>query len=95
MPVTEEQLRHMAALARLEISDARVPALVQELNGILSHMDVLQRVNLTAREDAVGVVGMRLRDDVPTSAPLATTLASFAPLFRDGFFLVPRLATHE
>ena len=95
MPVTEEQVRHMAALARLELSDARVPALVQELNGILSHMDVLQRVSLTAGEDAVGVVGMRLRDNVPTPAPFATTPASFAPLFRDGFFLVPRLATHE
>lgn len=36
-----------------------------------------------------------LRADVPGSVPLARPIAAFAPEERDGFFLVPRLATHE
>jgi hypothetical protein len=37
-----------------------------------------------------------MRSDVDgTSVPLAVPREAFAPEMRDGFFLVPRLATHE
>jgi hypothetical protein len=38
---------------------------------------------------------MALREDAGPPIPLARPLESFAPLMRDGFLLVPRLATHE
>jgi hypothetical protein len=37
---------------------------------------------------------MRLAADVGPSVPLTTPISAFAPEWRDGFFLVPRLATH-
>ncbi|MEP6779336.1 MAG: Asp-tRNA(Asn)/Glu-tRNA(Gln) amidotransferase subunit GatC [Gemmatimonadaceae bacterium] len=95
MSVSEKDVRHIASLARLGVSDQRIPTLVDELNHILVHMDVLQRADLSALEtSAADVVGMPLRADLPGSVPLERKREEFAPKMRDGFFLVPRLDTH-
>jgi aspartyl-tRNA(Asn)/glutamyl-tRNA(Gln) amidotransferase subunit C len=93
--IDEEIVRHIATLARVGVEDARLPALARELDGILGHMDVLQRVDTTAAGAANTPDGMALRDDVGPGQPLARPRESFAPKLYDGFFLVPRLATHE
>ena len=85
----------MAALARLGLDEARVPALVAELNGILVHMDVLARVKTDGTPvGGVGAGGMPLRDDEGPPYALAHPKGDVAPAMRAGFFLVPRLATH-
>jgi aspartyl-tRNA(Asn)/glutamyl-tRNA(Gln) amidotransferase subunit C len=95
MAVSTDDVRNIALLARLSIDEARMPALVQELNGILGHMDELQAVDLDGTQmNGVEGTGMPLRPDGAASVPLARDRAAFAPAFRDGFFLVPRLATH-
>jgi aspartyl-tRNA(Asn)/glutamyl-tRNA(Gln) amidotransferase subunit C len=94
--VSLEDVRHIAALARLGLSDERARELTGELNTILGHMDVLSRVDtsgMPAGEDAAH--GMPLRADAPPADALARRPEAFAPSVRDGFFLVPRLATHE
>ncbi len=94
MAVSDADVLHVAALARLAIPVERVPALVRELNGILDHMAVLETVDVsTVVEDARAP--MPRRDDVVAPIPLARPLASFAPAPRDGFLLVPRLSTHS
>ena len=45
MAVTHDDVRHVAELARLAVDEARLDALVAELNGILGHMDVLSQVD--------------------------------------------------
>jgi aspartyl-tRNA(Asn)/glutamyl-tRNA(Gln) amidotransferase subunit C len=94
--VTEGELRHIAALARLHLADERVAPLVSELNGILAHVEALQGAD-TSSKDALPdrERGMPLRDDRGSQRSLARPIESFAPAMRDGFFLVPRLATHE
>ena len=96
MSVSEHDVRHIAALARLGLEPERVPALVAELNGILAHMHVLSKVNTSVVEavEGVGAGGMPLRADGGAPDALARPLEAFAPETRDGFFLVPRLATH-
>ncbi|MEP6764135.1 MAG: Asp-tRNA(Asn)/Glu-tRNA(Gln) amidotransferase subunit GatC [Gemmatimonadaceae bacterium] len=95
MSVSEKDVRHIASLARLAIPAKRIPTLVDELNHILIHMDVLQRADLSALdENTPAVAGMPLRPDVPGSVPLERRREDFAPQMRDGFFLVPRLDTH-
>lgn len=98
MAVSESDVLHVAALARLAIDPARLPSLVNELNGILEHMEVLERVD-TGRE--TGDVSEQ-RSETPmrsdssgNSIPLDIPRETFAPSMCDGFFLVPRLATHE
>ena len=97
MAVTRDDVMHIAALARLAIDERRVPALVQELNGILAHMDVLRQVDTTdvSAMPSEGNEALPLRADEGPSLPLARPREEFAPVMRDGLFLVPRLATHE
>jgi aspartyl-tRNA(Asn)/glutamyl-tRNA(Gln) amidotransferase subunit C len=93
--ISEGDVRHVAALARLGIDEARMPSLVAELNGILSHMEVLQGVNLQPLSaHATDMPSMPLRPDAPGAVEVTGGLSAFAPALRDGFFLVPRLATH-
>lgn len=98
MAVSESDVLHVAALARLAIEPERLPSLVRELNGILEHMDELNAVDAGGHmADGRGettATPMRSDND-GASVPLATPRESFAPMMRDGFFLVPRLATHE
>lgn len=97
MAVTIDDVRHVAALARLGLSDARAAALVQEMNTILGHMDALSEVETSAVEapEYVGATGAPLRTDGGAPIPLARSLDAVAPVVRDGFLLVPRLSTHE
>ena len=96
--VSEDDVRHVAALARLGVDPARVPALVSELNGILAHMSTLGAVETGSQMVEVGSqnTATPMRSDFEeASIPLAIPRETFAPEMRDGFFLVPRLATHE
>lgn len=97
MAVTREDVLHIAELARLGVDAARADELTKELSAILAHMEVLSQVDTanvppTAYADEAGTL---LRPDVGVPPAMKGTLASIAPLMRDGFFIVPRLATHE
>jgi aspartyl-tRNA(Asn)/glutamyl-tRNA(Gln) amidotransferase subunit C len=96
--VSESDVLHVAALARLAIDPDRLPSLVAELNGILAHMEVLEAVEGGRGTWDVAETGSStpMRDDTAgTPIPLSVPRESFAPQMKDGFFLVPRLATHE
>jgi aspartyl-tRNA(Asn)/glutamyl-tRNA(Gln) amidotransferase subunit C len=95
--VTIDDVRHIASLARLGLSEQRAAAIVQELNTILAHVDELATVDTAGVQEAIGVgaEGLPVRKDAGPPFPLARSLDAFAPSVRDGFFLVPRLATHE
>lgn len=97
MPVTREDVLHIAELARLGVDAARADELTKELSAILSHMEVLSQVDTATvpTTSGVGAGGTPLRPDVGVPPLMSGTLASFAPKMRDGFFIVPRLATHE
>ena len=97
MAVSRDDVRHVAALARLDVPDSRLTELVSQLNGILTHMDALAKVKTTGVMATAGVgdAAMPLRADIGPPIPLLHPLETFAPQMRDGFILVPRLATHE
>ena len=97
MSVSEDDVRHVATLARLGLDPERIPTLVAELNGILAHMDVLSKIDtsIAGAVTGVGAAGTPLRVDGGNQIPLARPREGFAPAMREGFLLVPRLATHE
>ena len=97
MSVTTDEVRKVADLARLAIAEERLPSLVAELNRILGHMDVLSKVKTgeSVPAEGVGAAGTPLRTDTGGSVPLHRPIADMAPAVRDGFILVPRLATHD
>ena len=97
MAVTREDVLHIAQLARLGVDAERAEELTRELSAILGHMEVLSQVETAtvAPASGVGAGGTPLRPDTGVAPQMSGTLESFAPLMRDGFFIVPRLATHE
>ena len=94
--VGPDDVRRVAALARLRLSDERIVELAAQLDGILAHMEVLRSAPIQSLGSGAtaAVDGMPLRDDGGPPIPLATPIAEFAPVTREGFFLVPRLASH-
>ena len=95
--VSLEDVRHVAGLARLGLTDERAEALTRDLNTILEHMEALGRVDTTGVAEATATEGggMRLRPDKGPAIPLLEPPATFAPAMRDGLLQVPRLSTHE
>ncbi|HET9424838.1 MAG TPA: Asp-tRNA(Asn)/Glu-tRNA(Gln) amidotransferase subunit GatC [Gemmatimonadaceae bacterium] len=97
MAVTPEDVLHVASLARLGVTVGQAGELTTQLNTILGHMAVLSKVDAEKLEPVAGVGAdpMPLRRDEGPAVPLDRPIADFAPSVRDGFFLVPRLSTHE
>jgi aspartyl-tRNA(Asn)/glutamyl-tRNA(Gln) amidotransferase subunit C len=97
MSITSDDVRHIAALARLGVPEGRIPAIVDELNRILEHMDVLTAIPTRPEHLVTGISagGMPLRTDAGPALPLSRSREDSAPVMREGFFIVPRLETHE
>jgi len=95
--VTREDVLHIAELARLGVDEARADELTKELSAILAHMEVLSQVDTASVRTtySAGEGGTPLRPDVGVSPLMKGTLESIAPVMRDSFFIVPRLASHE
>lgn len=93
MTVSPAEVRRLAALARLDLSDAEVSTLAAELGSILEHMDALQRHAHRPQAATDGDVerGAPLRDDRVDFDPLRRPLDQLAPAWEDGFFVLPRL----
>ena len=78
MSVNTEQVRHIAKLARIAMSDDEVEALVPELNNILGWVEQLGEVDTDGVEPLTAVIDqkLRLRDDVVDRRRLSATRCS-------------------
>lgn len=97
MKLTEEEVRHVAELANLALSDQEIARMLLDLDGILTHIDKLNELDTSGVEpmaqvlyDAAGETAT-LREDLERP-PLgnAEALAN-APLAGGGYFKVPRV----
>jgi aspartyl-tRNA(Asn)/glutamyl-tRNA(Gln) amidotransferase subunit C len=95
MAVTPDEVLRIAELARLKLDDSRVDALARELSAILGHIEVLSGVDTSQVEAEQHNESTPLRQDSGPPDPLLHPIESFAPEVKQGFFMVPRLATHE
>jgi aspartyl-tRNA(Asn)/glutamyl-tRNA(Gln) amidotransferase subunit C len=91
--LTPEQVRHVAQLAALELTDDEVAALCGELGSILGHMAALDAVDVSQVPPTFQSVAMAapLREDrVAPSLSQSEALAS-APESEHGGFAVPKV----
>jgi len=93
MALSREEVRHIALLARLELSDAEEAAFTEQLGHILEHFEKLAALDVAAVEPTSHVVDMTAayRDDVVTNPPAPEALRSNAPARDDNFFKVPKI----
>lgn len=96
MAISETEVRYIASLARLALPPERIRELAGDLNAILQHMDVLSRVapDVSAEPPDEPLRPAPMRPDEGPPIHLERPMTAFAPALRDGFLLVPRLATH-
>lgn len=97
MSVTEEEVRRIARLAEMQVDEEQLPELVAQMSRIVDY--IAQLAEVPAGEHAKpfipGPDAVRLRVDVVAPWPLAAAPADFAPAFREGFFLVPKLGAFD
>ena len=93
MSVNTEQVRHIARLARIAMSDEELERLVPELNNILGWVEQLGEVNTDGVEPLTAVIDqeLRLRDDVVTDGDCRDAVLANAPAAEHGFFAVPKV----
>ncbi len=93
MSVDQAEVRRIAHLARIAVTDAEVPHLQSEINAILSFVEALSAVDVSGVEAMTSVIPMRLpmRDDVVTDGEIEPAILANAPLAEDGFFVVPKV----
>jgi aspartyl-tRNA(Asn)/glutamyl-tRNA(Gln) amidotransferase subunit C len=87
MALTIEEVRHVARLARLRLTEAELEAMQQELSSILEYVDVLQEVDVTdvpPTAQVTDVVNVVRPDEVRPSLPVEEAVGG-AP-HRDGNF---------
>jgi len=94
--IGRDEVLHVARLSALEVPEADVPKLVEQMQRIVAMVDQLAEVQVEgAPPFLAGPAKAELRDDELAPEPLAHKPASFAPGFSEGFFAVPRHAAME
>jgi aspartyl-tRNA(Asn)/glutamyl-tRNA(Gln) amidotransferase subunit C len=89
--IDRDQVKHVARLARLRLTDEEIDAMVEELPAILGHIERMESLDLEGVEPTTHVVQIEnvLREDVPRpSLPVEKALEP-APDPRPNGFGVP------
>lgn len=93
MAISEEQVRHVALLARLSLTDEQISSYREDLNSILGHIDTIQQLDLEGVEPtahALDVVNEVRADEVRECLPREHALRN-APDATDEAFVIPRI----
>ena len=93
MKITHEEVKRVAALARLELAAAEVDALTQQLDKILHYMETLNQLETANVEPLAHVVDIvnAFREDRVVNQPSPDTLLANAPAKERSFFKVPKI----
>ena len=97
MSLSDDQVRRIARLARLDLAAAEVQPVVDRLNRILGLIEQMRAVDTAGIEpmahplDALLPSGQRLRPDQVTEKDQHETFQSVAPATQDGLYLVPKV----
>jgi aspartyl-tRNA(Asn)/glutamyl-tRNA(Gln) amidotransferase subunit C len=94
--ITEPEVRYVADLANLKLTDSEITRLAKDMDEILTHMDVLSQLDTSAVEPMAQVLYQSeetatLREDQPIP-PLGNEIAlANAPLAGAGYYKVPKV----
>jgi aspartyl-tRNA(Asn)/glutamyl-tRNA(Gln) amidotransferase subunit C len=93
MELSEAEVRHVAALARLDLSDKEVESLAKDMNQILGYVAKLNELNTDDVEPTTHVVEMSTpyRDDEVSRTPSVEDALANAPKTENNHFVVPSI----
>jgi aspartyl-tRNA(Asn)/glutamyl-tRNA(Gln) amidotransferase subunit C len=93
MALSLDDVKRIAALARLSITPQEAEHALGQLNGIFALIEQMRSIDTTGIAPMSHALGgmQRLRDDVVTEADMRAANIRNAPAQQDGLFLVPRV----
>ncbi|MBP7203249.1 MAG: Asp-tRNA(Asn)/Glu-tRNA(Gln) amidotransferase subunit GatC [Propionivibrio sp.] len=93
MSLTLEQVRRVAHLARIEVSDAEAETTLGHLNGIFTLIETMQAVDTQGVEPMAHAqdLSQRLREDRVTEENRRAAFQAVAPDTEAGLYLVPKV----
>lgn len=93
MALDKATVAHIAALARIRLSEAELDPLADELSRILTWMEQLNEVDTSgvAPMASVTAAGLTMREDEVTDGGRREEILSNAPRTARGFFVVPKV----
>jgi aspartyl-tRNA(Asn)/glutamyl-tRNA(Gln) amidotransferase subunit C len=92
-PLSQDDVKRIAYLARIAIDDSEAAAMLKQLSGIfalIQKMQVVDTAGIEPMSHAQDVV-LRLRDDVVTESDQHELFQSVAPKVQSGLYLVPKV----
>lgn len=90
MALTSEEVRHIATLARVELSDAEVERYREQLSSILAHFETLNAIDTSdvpPTAQTLDLLNVEREDASRPSAPLSEVLRN-APRREGGYLRV-------
>ncbi|MBQ3641682.1 Asp-tRNA(Asn)/Glu-tRNA(Gln) amidotransferase subunit GatC [bacterium] len=91
--IGKEDVKHVAKLARLELTDEEIDKYSKQLGDILKHVEQMNEVDTTGIEPmphAIPVFNVMREDEVKYEQTKEEMMAN-APYEEDGFFRVPKI----
>lgn len=97
MDLSRDDVRKVADLARLKVTDAELESLASDLRAIIGYVEVLNEVDTTGVAPMVHAVELQnvLRPDVPIESLPRQAALSNAPRTDGECFLVPAIIDSE
>jgi aspartyl-tRNA(Asn)/glutamyl-tRNA(Gln) amidotransferase subunit C len=93
MALNKAEVAHIAALARIRLTEAELEPLASELSQILGWVEQLGKIDTDGVPPMTSVAAMRLpmRDDLVTDSGRRDAILGNAPQAARGFFAVPKV----
>lgn len=93
MPLDKAAVAHIAALARIRLSEAELEPLAGELSQILTWVEQLNEVDTSGVPPmaSVAAAGLPMREDVVTDGYRRDEILGNAPRSARGFFVVSKV----
>ena len=91
--ISLDQVRHVARLARLELTTAEEESLQADMSEILTYVEKLNKLDTSKVEPTaqVGESGTLVREDEVTNRPAPDEMLANAPARSGNFFKVPKI----
>ncbi|MEE9610755.1 MAG: Asp-tRNA(Asn)/Glu-tRNA(Gln) amidotransferase subunit GatC, partial [Desulfatiglandales bacterium] len=91
--ISEREVRHVAKLARLRLTDPEADSYQKDLNAVLEHFETLQELDTKRVRPMSHVLEIKnvWREDKPRKLKKAESLLSNAPMKESDYFKVPKI----
>lgn len=91
--ITQQTVRHVAKLARLELEEAEELKLTEQLGSILDYVEALSRLDTSSTEPTAHPLPLSnvMRSDAPRPSLEREQVLQNAPAQEQGMFRVPKI----